>query len=325
MNIRILINITVVIYLFLAGCKNKVSDNKSINNTEQQELQGEISISGAFALYPMTIKWANEFQKIHPEVRINISAGGAGKGMTDALSQMVDLGMVSRGISEEEIKKGAWFVAVTKDAVLPTINVENPVLNTLKTKGLTRQKFYNIFITEKIKTWRELVEAQLKSLINVYTRSDACGAAEMWAKYLGKNQENLKGIGVFGDPGIADAVKKDKFSIGYNNVCYIYDIKTRKKFSGLEIIPIDLNENTRIDTMENFYNSLDEIIEAVKNGKYPSPPARELFLVSKGKPSKNIVKEFLRWILSEGQKYVNECGYVELPKQKLELELQKLR
>ena len=43
---------------------------------------------------------------------------------------------------------------------------------------------------------------QSKEKINVYTRSDACGAAEMWAKYMGKKQEDLKGIGIYGDPGM---------------------------------------------------------------------------------------------------------------------------
>ncbi len=68
-----------------------------------------------------------------------------------------------------------------------------------------------------------------------------------------KNQESLQGIGVFGDPGIADAVKNDKFGIGFNNVIYAFDINTRKKFEGLEIIPIDLNNNGGvIDPDENF-------------------------------------------------------------------------
>jgi len=44
-----------------------------------------IKISGAFALYPMTVKWTEEYQKIHPETKIEVSAGGAGKGMTDTL------------------------------------------------------------------------------------------------------------------------------------------------------------------------------------------------------------------------------------------------
>jgi phosphate transport system substrate-binding protein len=61
----------------------------------------------------------------------------------------------------------------------------------------------------------------------------------MWAQFLGKTQEDLLGTGVFGDPGAADAVKSDIYALAYNNVNYVYDINSRKKFEKLEVLPID--------------------------------------------------------------------------------------
>src|ERR1035437_1737350 len=130
--------------LLVYGCGN--SSNKNENDSKE-ELSGTISISGAFALYPMAQKWAEEFQKLHPKVRLDVSAGGAGKGMTDALSGLVNIGMVSREISQEETDKGTWFVAVTKDAVVPIVNENNPVLEQLLNKGLTKENLKDIFIT----------------------------------------------------------------------------------------------------------------------------------------------------------------------------------
>jgi phosphate transport system substrate-binding protein len=311
--------LSVIVFAF--GCNSPESGNSS----KKGELKGKISISGAFALYPMGVKWAEEFQKINPGVRIDISAGGAGKGMTDVLSGMVDLAMVSREISPSEIEKGAWFLAVTKDAVLPTINSENPVLADILAKGLTREMFMDIYLVEKKHTWGEYLDNSDQTKINIYTRSDACGAAEMWGKYLGKNQESLLGVGVFGDPGIADAVKNDKFGIGFNNVIYAYDIQSRKKYNGMEVVPIDLNGNRTIDPEENFYGSLDIIMNAIQTGIYPSPPARDLYLVSKGKPANPAVLAFLDWILTDGQKFVNEGGYVQLTTEKINSEKLKLQ
>src|SRR5512138_3213844 len=108
--------------LFLSACNSRRQDTAKSDG----KLKGKITISGAFALYPMAVRWAEEFQKIHPRVKINISAGGAGKGMADALSGMVDLGMFSKEVSPEEQAKGAWWIGVAKDAVVPTINAENP-------------------------------------------------------------------------------------------------------------------------------------------------------------------------------------------------------
>ncbi len=121
----------------------------------QEKLSGQISISGAFALYPMTIKWAEEFRKLHPGVRIDISAGGAGKGIADVLSNMVEIGMVSREIYPEEIKKGAYPIAVTKDAVVAVVSEKNPNLAAILSKGLKKETGNNIWITGKIKGWSQ--------------------------------------------------------------------------------------------------------------------------------------------------------------------------
>jgi len=314
-NFKLFLAILLVVTLF--SCNNKSSNPNSDLNNSNEELKGSITISGAFALYPMTTRWAEEFQKTYPNVRIDISAGGAGKGMTDALSGIVDLGMFSREISDVEKAKGA---------VLPTINANSPVLNIIKKRGITREEFIKIFITKEIKTWGELLSKEIinNAIMNIYTRSDACGAAQMWASFLGKNQESLHGTGIFGDPGMADVIKSDIYGIGYNNVIYIYDINSRKKHRGLDVIPIDVNGNGLIDEEENFYDTLDDIMLAIKEEKYPSPPARELYFVAKSKPESKVVIEFLKWIITDGQAFVKEGGYVLLPKEKLTIELEKL-
>jgi phosphate transport system substrate-binding protein len=319
---------TFALFTALIGLMGLSSCNQSGRKTADSNddtLKGKITLSGAFALYPLAVKWAEEFQKLHPRVTVNVSAGGAGKGMTDALSKMVDLGMYSKAVSPEEQAKGAWWIAVAKDAVLPTINAHNPVLADLKKKGLTRQKFFDIFISGTIKTWGQAVGNSSKVELNAFTRSDACGAADMWAKYLnGKKQEDLQGLGVNGDPGVADAVRRTLEGIGFNNLGFVYEMSTRKIYAGLDVIPIDLNGNGIVDPDENFYGSMDEVMKAIKEGKYPSPPARDLYFVSGGKPGNKLVQTFLRWVLSDGQKYVNEAGYVTIKPEQIILELQKL-
>jgi len=292
----------------------------------QEKLSGQISISGAFALYPMTVKWAEEFRKIHPGVRIDISAGGAGKGIADALNNMVEIGMVSREIYPEELKKGAFPVAVTRDAVVAVISEQNPALKDILAKGLRKDAGINLWITGKYKSWAQAFSVKSTAPVHVYTRSDACGAAEMWAKYFGKKQEDLLGVGVFGDPGMAQAVKKDPLGIGFNNIGYAYDATTKKPVKGLRVIPLDLNNNGKIDPDENFYDSMNNVIAAIASGKYPSPPARDLFFVMKGNPRSNkLLTAFIKWVLTEGQKYVHEAGYIALTKEKIAIELKKIQ
>ena len=65
-------------------------------------------------------------------------------------------------------------------------------------------------------------------------------------------------------------------------------------------------------------------MDAVATGKYPSPPARALNLVTKGKPS-GLVKTFIEWILTDGQQFIGEVGYIQLTTDQLETSLQKIR
>jgi len=266
--------------------------------SQTEKAKGTLTLSGAWALYPMAIRWAEEFRKINPGVRIDISAGGAGKGITDALNNMVDLGMVSREIYAEELKKGAYPVAVTKDAVVPVVNASNPSLDIILSKGLKKDAGNNIWITGMYKTWAQAFGINGSVPIHVYTRSDACGAGEVWAKYYNKKQEDLLGNGVYGDPGLALAVKKDPLGIGFNNIGYVYDSNTKKQLAGIRVLPIDINNDGKITPDEDFYDSIDKLIAAIADGIYPSPPARELYFVTNGKPKNELVIKFLQWVLS---------------------------
>jgi len=297
-----------VLVILLAGCLSGAA--QPVPGPRPDKLRGTISLSGAWALYPMAVRWAEEFQKLHPGVRIDVQAGGAGKGMADVLSGAVDVGMVSRQVNPAEIEKGALAVAVAKDAVVPTISGKNPFLAEIQRRGLKKEEFAAIWITKTLQSWAGLIGPQASAPLHSYTRSDACGAADTWAAYLGKRQEDLAGVGVYGDPGIAEAVKRDPRGIGYNNVNFAYDAKTKKPVDGLAVCPIDLNGNGNLDPAERIYASRDDLIQAIAAGIYPSPPARELYFVLKGKPRSALLADFVGWVLTTGQKYVAEMGYL---------------
>jgi phosphate transport system substrate-binding protein len=100
---RIVVSFYIGLFLFLSVLSTYAIE-------PSQSMKGKVRISGAWALYPMMVTWGEEFRKVYPNVRIDISAGGAGKGIADALAGMVDIGMVSRDIRPEEIKPGTTYV-----------------------------------------------------------------------------------------------------------------------------------------------------------------------------------------------------------------------
>lgn len=303
-----------------AGCRSRPRSGYD----EDGNLFGSIRISGAWAMNPLAVRWAEEFCREHPQVQISVTTGGAGKGMDDVLVNLVELAMVSRDVTPAEIGRDAWFVAVARDAVIPVFNSDNPNRAAIRAYGLTRSQFQSLFLGEGPAEWSQLLPGRAEGPIEVYTRSDSCGAAEIWAYYLGASQHDLKGVGVHGDPGMVEAVKKRSSAVGYGNMASVYDLATGRPHPGLDVIPIDWNEDGSIDPEESFYGTLHELREAVRRTRFPSPPARSLFFVSKGPPDDAVTLAFLHWVFGPGQALVSEAGYVGLSDHMLDLQRRKL-
>ena len=324
--IAILILCTVGI-VSLSGCTNKEKNT--------------IKIEGAYALTPMMEKWVLEYKKINPDINIDINANGAGTGMRDALSGIADIGMYSKAVNKTSIEQGAFWVSVAKDAVVATINSDNPVIDIILAKGVTKQQFKDIFITGNITTWGQLVgNESITDPINLYTRSDDCGAAETWAQYLGnykqvdltnavKNavEKGRVGAAINGDNLLATKIQADKWGIGYNNIGYVYTKKISDTVivpaDGIKPVPIDINGNSTLDENERVYDNRSSIVTAINDYVYPSPPARALHVVTLHNFT-GITKEFVNWILTNGQQYVLDTGYVPLPEATIALQIQYL-
>lgn len=307
--------------LLLSACAGAPATEPPAGDT----LSGTITVSGAFALYPMMTVWADQFSRLHPNVQFDVQGGGAGKGMTDVLAGAVEIGMISRSIKPEEASKGAFWVPVAKDAVFPVVSAQNPVISDLTAKGISKEMFRKIFITGEIKTWGEATgKPDVKDEIHVYTRSDSCGAADQWSLFSGgKVQADLQGIGVNGEPALVDTVGKDPLGIGYSNLNSVFDVTTGQLVAGVVVPPIDINENGQADANE-YYRTKDDAVKAIADGIYPSPPARFENLATNGKPT-GLTLAFIQWILTDGQNMLDEAGYVPLTTQQQEDALGKLK
>src|SRR5690606_22509609 len=181
---RWLVLATLMVITLLAACSTPPAPAANApaasvaENSAAAPASGEttiLSISGAFALFPMVTVWADQYKAANPNIDFDIQAGGAGKGMTDVLAGAVDIAMVSREIREEEISQGAFGVPSTIDAVLGTFNANNPYAAEILAKGITPESAASIWLTGETTTWGQLLGTDSADSINVYTRSDASG------------------------------------------------------------------------------------------------------------------------------------------------------
>lgn len=306
--------------LCLVSCRKN-----ALQDPEGPALDGSVSISGAFALYPLAVQWTADFAEKHPNARVDISAGGAGKGMTDVLNGMVDFAMLSRELHEEEREKGAVDFPVGRDAVIPVLSAENPLLPQIRAHGITAGDARKIWVTGEYTTWGQLLGTDDSSPIHVYTRSDACGAAQTFAAWFDASQEDLGGTAVYGDPGITKAVTGDRFGIGFNNMAYAYDSQDLKVQPGLAILPIDIDADGSVSPSEEIYGTRASLAAAIEEERFPAPPARSLYLVSKGVPTDSTTAAFLRFVLTDGQDFNEPNGFVRISRQSIRQSLHQLR
>ncbi len=307
--------LSLITILFLGHAMVSAQEKEPVGVAEK-ELEGTVTLSGAWAIYPTAVAWGTAFQALHPKVNVDVSAGGAGKGVSDAIAGLVDIGMVSRDPDPAEIKKGIVPIYILHDAVFPVVSEKNLALADILKKGLKKKTWIGIYITGAITSWNEVAGSKVNKSLHVYTRSDSCGAAASWAKYLdNKKQEDLKGVGIYGDPGLIEAVKRDPIGISYGNFSYVFT-REGTVLKGVKVVPIDSNENGIADPDE-IYEHREAAIMAIRSGRYPA--TRKNYFFVKGKPQ-GLVKEFIEFALSEeGAKIVDETG-TSLPILKTERE-----
>ena len=314
-----------IVYIFLILCF-LVSSIVSCSKMAENAVNPTIRISGAWALYPMMVVWADEYMKIH-DIDIEVTGGGAGKGISDVFSNQSDIGMVSRPLKKEELEQGAFYVAVAKDTVVAIVNENNPVYRDITERGISREDLRRIFLGE-VSHWGELFNKNVKDdEIVVYGRADSSGAASVWASFLGSYTEadlqNNSDSNVSGDQPMANSVQGDANAIGFSNMNYVYNAETGGYIKSIRPVPIDLNGNDVLDDDERFYDNRDVFLKNVTEGIYPSPPTREEYLVGNG-PFKDCVKDFVKWILEDGQGFLEPNGYVGLVESEIEKELKYL-
>jgi phosphate transport system substrate-binding protein len=319
------ISYVIMIAVSLAACSGCGNGDSGEENASGR---GVITISGAWALYPLATLWAGEFSEANEDIRINVVAGGTGKGLGDVLTGQAEIGMISRALRPIEARGGIEDFMVARGAVVVIVNGSNPVLEELLEKGMSKRILKAIWVGRRAMSWGEVAGTSSSARMHIYTRADShggySGATVTWASFLEASPQDIVGIGVYGDPGVVEAVRRDPLGIGYANLSYAFDPETGEPVEGIAVLPIDLDSDGKTDESESFHTSIREMASAITTGKYPAPPARGLYLVTRRSSRTKDVSRFIRWVLTDGQKYVEVAGHVRLEDPQIRKQVKRL-
>jgi phosphate transport system substrate-binding protein len=257
-------------------------------------------------------KWSDDFMKIHPGIKITITANGTGYGIDELNSKKTQLAMISRPLTDEEESDSIWTIPVAKAGVAPIINQKNPYFLRILHRGIDPQKLIRLFTANGSMTWGELLDTVSKEKVAVYTRADESGAAVIWADFLWKQSTDLKGIKVTGDEEMIRSVQGNALALGYCNFSYAFDSVTGDRVKDIQVVPIDLDFDKTIDKKELPFSSINKAHRGLWLGYYPKNLTRELTFGSIGKPTDMAILEFLKYTLTKGQASVGKSGFCEL-------------
>ena len=110
---------------------------------------GKIIVAGSSSVTPLMEKLKESYEKINPNVEIEIQQSDSTTGVNSVVEGIADIGMASREIKESELKKGINAQVLAIDGLAVIVNKENPISN-LK-KGDVRK----IFLGE-ITSWEQV-------------------------------------------------------------------------------------------------------------------------------------------------------------------------
>ncbi len=314
--------------------------------------QGTVRITGGGATFPYPIysKWFAEYNKLHPNVEINYQSQGSGFGIQQITKRTVFFGASDGPMTQDQL-----LAAPGRILHFPTVlGADVPVYNIPEVRGelkFSGPVLADIFLG-KITKWNDPALAKLNPGVNlpnkdivVVHRSDGSGTTYIWVDYLSKVSPEFKkrvgvatsvnwpvGLGGKGNEGVSGQVTQVPYSIGYVELIYALQNKISYgtvqnlsgKFVKAEVASVTAAANAAAKQMPADYRV--SITNAAGDDVYPISSFTWI-LMYENPPDKTMAKtmvDFMKWALTDGQKYCADLGYAPLPRNVVDMEMKTL-
>jgi phosphate transport system substrate-binding protein len=306
-------------------------------------------ITGAGATFPNPIysKWFSEYNKLHSNVEINYQSIGSGGGIRQISSQTVFFGATDGPMTNDQLLAAPGKILhfpTVLGGVVPVYNIPG-VSAELKFTGAVLADIY----LGKITKWNDAAITKLNAGVNlpgtditVAHRSDGSGTTYIFVDYLAKVSPEWKmkvgvanavnwptGVGGKGNEGVAGLVTQTPGSIGY--VELIYALQNKISYGSVQNIAGEFVKSS-VDSVTAAASAAAaampadfrvSITNAPGKGVYPISSFTWLLLYEnpKDKAQSKTMVDFVKWALTDGQKYCSELGYAPLPDAVVKLEM----
>src|SRR5579862_1821014 len=318
----------------------------SLPNAVAQTTQ--INGAGATFPYPIYSKWFDEYHKSHPNVQINYQSIRSGGGIQQISDKTVDFGASDGPMTDDQLKQAGFPILhfpTVLGADIPSYNVKGVQTDL----NFTPEALAGIFLG-KITKWNDPAIVSANPGVKlpgddivVIHRSDGSGTTYIWTDYLSKVSPEWEkkagkgtsvnwpvGLGGKGNEGVSALIEQTPGALGYieliyaiqNHMSYGKVKNAAGAFIKADLAGVSAAAAAVAKTMpEDFRVSITD--PPLNKAAYPIASFTWLLIPQKfSDPAKrDAVKDFLKWMMTDGQKDCEPLAYAQLPKDVVAMEL----
>lgn len=282
-------------------------------NKNAGSLKGEIKIDGSSTVYPITEAIAEEYRLEQPDVRITIGISGTGGGFQKFSRDEIDITNASRPIKPQESQRSSEnnvsFVElkIAYDGLAVLVNKQNTWVDHFTVEEL--KKIWEPGAQQTITRWNQIRPEWPDQQFNLYGPGVASGTYDYFTEVIIGESGASRGdyTASEDDNVLVQGIAGDKNGIGFFGYAYYVENQDKLKLVGVD----------------NGTGAVLPSEETIRNGKY-APLSRPVFIyVNDAAAQRPEVIDFIDFYLSTATEIVPDVGYVPLPQEEYDNEIEK--
>jgi len=297
-----------LISLLLAMCNNLYSRHIESRNTLSPG--DSLKVLSTPELYNISMKWAVEYNKLFPGANIKVINVADPEKAGDLIKEG-NIGFFSNEFYAGLKNESLWKVVVGRDVIVPVINAKNPFIEEICRHGISPAVLSAFLANEASRNWGSLLKNSENMKADYYCIDD-----EQTLKSLAGFLKTDKVIIAGEKPGnageVISAIQKDPYSIGFCKLINVLDFKNQNIVENIKLLPVDRNGNGLIDYNEKIYDDYNSFSRGIWIGKYPRALLSNVYSVATDQPENVNEVAFIKWVLSQGQKFLYDNDYSDL-------------
>ncbi|MBN1986734.1 MAG: hypothetical protein JW761_10540 [Prolixibacteraceae bacterium] len=301
MKTKILLTVSMLMFFIM-----NVSIRGAAQNATEKEI---ITIWSTPDVQGLASTIAVEYGKNHPNLEFK-ALPFSQPGFPENMSQAAGVAFVSQESAELIADPSLLKMVIARDVIVPVMNAENPFISRIDQQGISLQKFRQAF-TAGNAAWGIFLGNEAKESLKVYIPDDEAAESAV-AGFMGISTGAVTGAEAKSASEIIQLVQQNKYAVGFCRLLSLAEPGKQTLPENIKLLPIDKNESGQIEYHEKIYGSLEDFKRGVWIGKYPRALIQGVYAVSPATMPNENVADFLSWVVTGGQQFMEPAGFSEL-------------